>query len=723
MNAATRDHDHSFWAGAWLACLLSMVLLAVTAFQSLATFFIRMYSSDVMLGVVNNFTLFSRATWDVVGFALGLVLLHALLAATVHGLSFLTTLVWPASARSRNGLVILWFGLLLAAILLQNAAWFPRSHMGTYYNAFAVRQIGPWTVAQWCVWLVAGLAVLTVAIAAVRVLRDTMQRMRLSRLVAAILLVPATALCALLVTTGNQSKAAAAGPPSVVIIGIDSLRLQNLKRFGGAGITRHLDDALAGADVFTDTVTPLARTFPSWMSILTGRDPRTTGALFNLVHRPSVKSAPTIADTLRHAGYTTYYVTDEVRFSNVDRSYGFDEVITPPIGAADFLIGRTADLPLSNVLANTALGEFLLDYLHGNRAVAGLYRPSTFIARVNREFEPAGPVFLAMHLTAAHWPYYHADTPMRGEPGAPATAVDVYAESLRTADEMFGQTMQMLREKGVLDNALVVILSDHGEALSLPSDKLVGDVVDGRVEGLLVPPKVVNWGHGQSVLSPIQYEVLLGFRAYGRAASLVRGGRDIDCPTTLQDVFPTITQLVGSATPAVDGVSMAGLLDGSRELEAGCDWSRIRFTETDIRVAPSADGTIDEDQAAAQAAMLFAVDHTTGWLHLRPTAIPMLMQFKERAAIGPTALLAAMPVAPGRHEYILVDRRSGKGRVLSGRPGGDQPSEVVQLWDEMQRHFAGELHPPIIVAPGEQVGFDAQWAVVANQSPASSPGT
>ena len=723
MNSATRDHEQSYWTGAWLAYALSLVLLAVTAFQTLATFFIRMYASDVMLGVVTNFTLLSRATLDVAGFALGLVLLHALLAAAVHGLSYLTAVAWPAMAKSRHGLVVLWFGLLLAAILLQNAAWFPRSHMGTYYHAFAVRQIGPWTVAQLCVGVVAGLTLVTFVAAAVRTLRDTMHRNRLPRLAAALLVVPAAALFAMLAATGNQSRAAAAGPPNVVIIGIDSLRLQHLKRFGGAGLTTHLDDALAGADLFTDTVTPLARTFPSWMSILTGRDPRTTGALFNLVHRPSVKSSPTIAETLRRDGYTTYYVTDEVRFSNVDRSYGFDEVITPPIGAADFLIGRTADLPLSNVLANTPLGELLLDYLHGNRAVAGLYRPSTFISRVNREFQPEGPVFVAVHLTAAHWPYYHADTPMRGEPGAPATPEEVYGESLRTADDMFGQVMQMLRDKGVLDNALVVILSDHGESLALPSDKLVGDVVDGRVAGLLAPPKVVNWGHGQSVLSPVQYEVLLGFRGYGRAASIVRGGRDIDCPTTLQDVFPTIAQLVGTAAPAVDGVSLASLLDGSRDAGARCDWSRVRYTETDIRVAPSADGTIDEDKAAAQAAMLFAVDHSTGWLHLRPAAIPMLMQFKERAAIGRTMLLAAMPVAPGRHEYILLDRTSGTGRVLSGRPADDHSSEAVQLWDAMHRHFAGELHPAVVVAPGEQADFDAQWAVVANQSPASSPGT
>ncbi len=92
------------------------------------------------------------------------------------------------------------------------------------------------------------------------------------------------------------------------------------------------------------------------MSILTGRSPRSTGAMFNLIRREDVNDYPTIADLLATEGYTTVFATDEVRFSNIDESYGFDRIITPPIGAADFLIGQVGDLPLSNVVANTPLG-------------------------------------------------------------------------------------------------------------------------------------------------------------------------------------------------------------------------------------------------------------------------------------------------------------------------------------------------------------------------------
>ncbi len=56
-----------------------------------------------------------------------------------------------------------------------------------------------------------------------------------------------------------------------------------------AALRRHRRDAsnldrfLAKADIVRDTTTPVARTFPSWTAILTGRSPSVTGARFNLV--------------------------------------------------------------------------------------------------------------------------------------------------------------------------------------------------------------------------------------------------------------------------------------------------------------------------------------------------------------------------------------------------------------------------------------------------------
>ena len=74
-----------------------------------------------------------------------------------------------------------------------------------------------------------------------------------------------------------------------MIIGIDSLRndlqVPRQRRGGTPNIRRFLDDSRR----FSDATTPLARTYPSWVSILTGRHPVTTNARYNLMPRRLVK--------------------------------------------------------------------------------------------------------------------------------------------------------------------------------------------------------------------------------------------------------------------------------------------------------------------------------------------------------------------------------------------------------------------------------------------------
>ena len=143
-------------------------------------------------------------------------------------------------------------------------------------------------------------------------------------------------------------------------------------------MTPNLDRFLAKADLFRDTTTPLARTFSSWMAILTGRAPTVTGARFNLAERSSVKANPTIGDVLQKSGYRTVYSTDEVRFANIDESYGFDQVVTPRIGASDFIIGTYNELPLASLVINTRIGKWLFPFSYANRGVATMFEPGTY---------------------------------------------------------------------------------------------------------------------------------------------------------------------------------------------------------------------------------------------------------------------------------------------------------------------------------------------------------
>ncbi len=457
-----------------------------------------------------------------------------------------------------------------------------------------------------------------------------------------------------------------------------------------------------------DTTTPAARTFSSWVAILTGRSPTVTGARFNLAERSSVAANPTLGDVLRRAGYRTVYSTDEVRFANIDETYGFDQVVTPRIGASDFLIGTYNELPLASVFINTRLGQWLFPFSYANRGVATMFQPQTFLSRLDREVSFEAPTLFISHLTAAHWPYYTSETPFGVSKKAHADDRPLYRIGLQTADRMFGDLVALLEKKGALDNAIVVVLSDHGEAMALPNDAFFQET--SRIEGLRAPMKVQDSGHGQSVLSPTQYHVLLGFRAFGAGAAFADAGRDLDTLATVEDIAPTILDLLGvPADPlAAVGVSLAPLLRGDGAPRQPVGPARIRFTETDLAVMPRPDGGVDEVATAQRNSRFFEVDSETARMHIRPHFAPLAIAYKERAAFTPNHLLAAMPAGPDAHEYLFFDLTTGSGRLLRERPGDEAP-EARRLWDAMAGYFGDELKPAVSITPNDWPAIDKAW--------------
>ena len=100
---------------------------------------------------------------------------------------------------------------------------------------------------------------------------------------------------------------------------------------------------------------------------------------------------------------------------------------------------------------------------------------------------------------------------------------------------------------------------------------------------------MLDIGHGQSVLSPTQYHVLLSFKAFGKGRPFVPAGRDLSALASVEDITPTIADLLGlsSASLRPDGVSLAPQLRDSAIDGPGAMPERIRFTETDLAVLPA----------------------------------------------------------------------------------------------------------------------------------------
>ncbi len=440
---------------------------------------------------------------QLLSFAAAVLAVHLALGLVAWGLASLSEAAFPTRLQGRQRqLVVLWVLVLLGLVLMANGTWFPASDFSSEQS---------WLLAEWSglrpihVPLAGvGLALLVIA---VRLLaRGRRQPGRRYLVVSGAVMATIAAFVSLSGMTRSASETPAFEAPHLVIVGVDSLRDDLVGGADREQSTPRLDEFLAGAYRFTDTITPLARTYAAWTSILTGRNPVTTNARFNLMPRDLVDEGDTLGDSLAQ-GYRSIYATDEVRFANFDESFGFQQVITPPVGAIDFLLGKAGGLPLINLVTQTRFGDWLFPSNRGNRAAYITYRPGRS-RTPRRELIVDRPSLLAIHLTLSHWPYAWAGMAV---PSTPKEYRPAYKRAITEADRQFAEVMQILDEKGVLNNAIVVVLSDHGEALGWETDSMLRKVGSGD--------EIWNslWGHGTSVMSPHQYNVLLAMRAYGRA--------------------------------------------------------------------------------------------------------------------------------------------------------------------------------------------------------------
>ncbi|MEX0734393.1 MAG: sulfatase-like hydrolase/transferase [Steroidobacteraceae bacterium] len=611
------------------------------------------------------------------GFGGALLLCHVLLGLAAYSLARLTQAAFPGNAQARPAWLIAgWFALLAGMTLAANTTWHPASIFSAEESWWRRELLGVQPVR-----LLAGGVAISILLLVLPILRRPYRpgrRLVIASLSGAVLAAAFALPKAMFAASANAGAVTA---PHVVIIGIDSLRNDLTVPRRGNATTPHIDDFLTEATRFSDATSPLARTYPSWMAILTGRHPVTTNARYNLMPRADVREGETLADALRARGYRAVYATDKVRFANFDESFGFDELITPTVGAVDFLLGYAGDNPLVNLVASTRAGGWLFPSNYANRGAYVTYRPRQFVERLENELRINGPSFLAIHLTLAHWPYVWAGMKI---PGAPPDYRIAYGVAVNEVDRQFHAVMQLLEERGVLDNAIVVLLSDHGEALGADTDSMLRNTGNSREiwDSL--------WGHGTSVLSLHQYGVMLAIRAYGRAAIPGKPG-SYEWPVTLEDVRPTLEQYVTGKMPAaVDGISLLPLLANPGDAKSLA--TRVRFTETDFNTPSTLAGRYEASGLIDEAAVYYELEPKSGWVQIRSNRLPELIARKQRAALSSQSLLAAIPdPAGGPPKYLYTARHNPLPRTLDGPPDATRDPEARRLWDALHARFPGEL--------------------------------
>lgn len=655
-------------AGLLLACGLALLLLLISMGRLGLDLGRTAFNVDIVHHAMGEPIWKTRLGINLGVFAIAITALHLAFGVLCWVLARFSEFSFPRARCSRRNWILVWFLVGTVWVLIANAARFPRSSLGQPYHALASQEILGISPLAAATSLVFAGVVAVVALAAIR-------RPGARKLV--MVSVGAVGLLGVAGKHGTHTQPATEDAPHVILVGIDSLRPDAIQ----ADTTPNLQHFMSGAVQWTDAITPLARTFPSWAALLTGRHPHTTGAFMNLLPRERINTGVTLPQRLQDHGYRTYYGIDETRFSNIDASYGFDATMTPTIGGSDFMLTRIADTPLSNLVMNTRIGALLFPHIYANRAAAVVYNPDSFVQRIGRETDFRKPAFVAVHLTLPHWPYTWADSTTDTDQDSKAT---LYLDSVRRADRQFGDLLAQLERRGVLQNAIVIALSDHGEALGQADDFMV-DAFPSKDKQAT---NYQRWGHGTSVFSPSQYRVVLAFRAYGAAAWRLDSTGRRNEPVSLMDVAPTVLDLLDINTgDSFDGISIAPLMRPYPA--AGLDLEdRIRFTESEYNPQgfDPREFTVRE---LAEAARVYRLDPSTDRITVREDMLDSIMATRQYAALlGSRLMAAAVPGLrdDGRYELVFVRHPESQTANL--------PDDEQRLRDAMEQRFGLDLSEP-----------------------------
>jgi sulfatase-like protein len=677
MRSNQAGGSYSRWQGLGTAAVMALALLLLSFVPRVGELGTVAFHNNMLDNMLEQAVWGSALARNIAGFVLALILVHAMFAVVCWLLARLTEYALPKYSASRTQWVAIWSLGLAACVLIANSALFPHTSLGAPYTDVVRAGVGVFNLFYGSLAVFACCAATVTMKGAMRFLGEiNPRRMRSLRAIA----ISCAALGAVGAAVAYASHAPAAdrSKPHIIILGIDSLRYDVAHRRGPDALAPNVRAFLDGAVSFSDALTPLARTYPAWVSILTGRDPHTTGAVVNLLPRNLVHTGGTLGDMYRNAGYRTVYGIDEVRFSNVDESYGFDQTITPTIGASDFLLGWFGDTPLSNLIVNSRLGALLFPHIYANRADAAVYEPDEFVARLDRTLRFDEPTFLALHLTLAHWPYGWRDA---GNIPTDIEAVKgAYSAAVQRVDRQFADVLAMLERRGALRNALVIVLSDHGEGLGQPDDLLIPN---GGVLGDFNSQQQ-STGHGTSVLSPHQYQVLLALRAYG-APKAWRPGTSLDAPVMLQDIAPTLAELSGlKPQQPFDGRSLVPLLRGDPNAMQPFA-SRVRYLETEFNPRGIEIAVATTTSALENAVRYYRVDARTDRLEVRPNMVEQVLQNRQYGAVLGDRILAAVPrdLEVALYDMVTLRRDGSDARVLTAPPLATDDAKLVLLWQSL----------------------------------------
>ena len=366
--------------------------------------------------------------------------------------------------------------------------------------------------------------------------------------------------------------------PSVLVIAVDSLRADRLDPRTMPRVSRYAEQATT----FTRAYVTLPRTFPSWVTWLTGRFPHHHGVRHMFPRwEARARDLGALPRRFGQAGYRTAVVSDFAGdvFGRID--LGFARIDTPTFDFREIVWQRTLALeaPLAPVLATRTARRLVPSV----REMSHASDPHALTREALAAIDDAGdePFFATVFYSTAHFPYAapaplgarftdpayrgrfkYAKPNLLGDEVAP-DADDVrqiralYDGAVLATDDAIGALLDGLARRGLDERTIVVVTADHGESL----------YEHGRGQG-----------HGDWLFGDEGQHVPLVVHDPRRP-----GAHRVETLVRDVDLAPTLLALAGLPTPpTLDGRSLAGALDGAELAPA------LAYAESELWFTPGA---------------------------------------------------------------------------------------------------------------------------------------
>ena len=352
------------------------------------------------------------------------------------------------------------------------------------------------------------------------------------------------------------------GQPDVLLIVLDTARSFDVSTVwpDGPTTTPFLDSLAERSLVFPDATTPSCWTLPGHASMFTGLLPSRHGA-HELSMRLAPDGPPTLADLLRDAGYVTAGVScNDLITRSTGLTRGFDLFVEERDAVPSGLRGTTTErvarrLPALRRRLDARHAVHRMDGDHGGA------RATRLAARLLRQVPRDRPLFFFVNYLESHLPYHPPEAMARmylpaGVDLAAARAVNqssldhhcgtvqhdardweimraLYRAAVRYVDDLLRQFLDHVAATRRLDDALLIVTSDHGENIG---DHGLMDHQFSLHEQTLRIPLLVRLPGGEQVARR------------GDLAQLI-------------DLVPTVCEVAGIAAPATQGSSLLHAVD------------------------------------------------------------------------------------------------------------------------------------------------------------------